>query len=38
MEQVVANDYSSDAVEAIRNNAKLNDVEHVVQPSFGDAV
>lgn len=38
MEHVVANDYSSDAVEAIRINAKLNDVEHLVQPSYGDAV
>uniref|UniRef100_A0A0N5ATX4 tRNA (guanine(26)-N(2))-dimethyltransferase n=1 Tax=Syphacia muris TaxID=451379 RepID=A0A0N5ATX4_9BILA len=36
--EVIANDFSMNAVEAIKRNIVLNGVENIVKPSFGDAV
>lgn len=38
IEFVVANDFSEAAVNTIRQNAKLNDVENLIKVSYGDAV
>lgn len=34
----MANDFSENAVESIKENIKLNDVESIVKAHFGDAV
>uniref|UniRef100_A0A915BNS8 tRNA (guanine(26)-N(2))-dimethyltransferase n=2 Tax=Parascaris univalens TaxID=6257 RepID=A0A915BNS8_PARUN len=36
--KVVANDFSEKAFETIRRNINVNDVQHIVEPRFGDAV
>lgn len=35
---VIANDFSSQAFEAIKGNIRLNNAEGVVKPSFADAM
>lgn len=35
--QIVANDFSDDAVEIIKRNVETNEVGHLVQVSHGDA-
>ncbi len=36
--QVIANDFSTNAVETMTSNAIDNNVEHIVKPNYGDAV
>ncbi|KAI1723873.1 n2,N2-dimethylguanosine tRNA methyltransferase domain-containing protein [Ditylenchus destructor] len=38
IDNIMANDFSETAVVAIKNNAKANNVEHLVHASYGDAV
>lgn len=35
---ICANDFSENAVESIKRNVKVNGVEEIVKPNFGDAV
>eukprot|EP00088_Acartia_fossae_P002172 TRINITY_DN10859_c0_g1_i1.p1 TRINITY_DN10859_c0_g1~~TRINITY_DN10859_c0_g1_i1.p1 ORF type:complete len:545 (-),score=78.04 TRINITY_DN10859_c0_g1_i1:131-1765(-) len=37
LKQIIANDWSSQAVESIRRNTKHNDVQDIIQPSNNDA-
>ncbi|KAI1719816.1 n2,N2-dimethylguanosine tRNA methyltransferase domain-containing protein [Ditylenchus destructor] len=38
IDNIMANDFSETAVKVIKHNAKVNNVEHLVHASFGDAV
>lgn len=38
VKEIIANDLSKQAVEAIRENIKHNNVEHLIEPSHADAM
>ncbi|KAK0410999.1 hypothetical protein QR680_005424 [Steinernema hermaphroditum] len=38
VESITANDFSQEAVETIKQNIAVNDVTHIVNPHFGDAI
>lgn len=38
IDEIVANDFSSEAVKMIKRNSALNDVENIVKPNQADAM